>query len=103
MKYIILTLICFLTLPAYAVRDIEVPLEMDAFQLEYSDISKTGVIRVKNCLRCKQELYEFNDTIEIKRSGKTITLNELMSEYWNVKYPTIFLKLDENKAIRINY
>lgn len=103
MKYILLALISLCSIATYAVRDIEVPLEMDSFQIEYRDISKTGTIRVKNCNRCKQDIYKFNETIEIKRKNQTITINELLKDYWNAKHPTVFLNLNDTTVIRISY
>lgn len=103
MKYSLLVLICFFSVSAYAVRDLEIPLEMDSFQIEYRDISKTGIIRVDNCKRCTQKIYEFDENIEIKKDGNVITLKSFLDEYWKVKYPTIFLKTNDNKAVRIVY
>lgn len=103
MKYSVLVLICLFSVSVYAVRDLEVPLEMDSFQIEYRDISKTGVIRVNNCKRCTQKIYEFDESIEIKKNGNVITLESFLDEYWKVKYPTIFLKINDNKAVRIIY
>ena len=103
MKYILLTLICLCSISTYAVRDIEVPLEMDSFQVEYRDISKTGTIRVKNCHRCKQDIYEFNETIKIIRNNQSITINELLKDYWNAKHPTVFLNLNDAAVVRISY
>ncbi|MGR6873378.1 hypothetical protein ACU6U9_13970 [Pseudomonas sp. HK3] len=103
MKQIILILSCIFCASSYAVTDLEVPLEMNSFQIEYSEASKTGIIRVEGCSRCTKEIYEFSESIVVKRSGKKTTINELLKEYWKVKYPTVFLKINENQVIRISY
>jgi hypothetical protein len=99
MKNIILSIMLFIPSLVLAVTDLEVPLEMNAFQIEFSDLSKTGIIRVSECHRCKDKIYKFDETIEIKREGNVITIEELLNEHLKVKYPTIFLKIN----VRIEY
>jgi hypothetical protein len=103
MKNIILILTCAFSSLTYAVTDLEVPLEMNSFKIEYSEISKNGIIRVKGCSRCTQEIYEFTDSVVIQRAGKIASIKQLLNEYWEVKYPTIFLKVNENQVVRISY
>ncbi|MFY0700779.1 MAG: hypothetical protein JXR04_08150 [Bermanella sp.] len=103
MKNFILSSLLFIPCLAFGVTDLEVPLEMNAFQLEFSDISKTGIIRVKECNRCTKDIYSFTESIKIKRSGKVITLEVLLGEYSKVKYPTIFLDINSNNVVKISY
>lgn len=104
MKNISLVLtVFFSSLSFSAVEDLETPLEMNSFLIEFREASKTGVIRVKGCNRCKQEFYEFNEDVVITRQGQIISIDILLNEYWDVKYPTIFLKANGTKATRISY
>jgi hypothetical protein len=103
MKKFFLSSLIIMPCFALGVTDLEVPLEMNTFQVEYREISKTGIIRVKDCNRCTKEIYEFSENIIIKRTGKIITLAELLSEYKKVQYPTIFLDINSDHVVRISY
>jgi len=103
MKYILLSISIILSPFALAVTDLEVPLEMDSFQIEFSDISKTGIIRVKGCKNCKKEIYAFSDKTVIKHEGQVVTPEQLLNEYNDARYPTIFLELNSDTVVRINY
>lgn len=105
MRKIILSTMLFLT-PYFAlatITDLELPLEMNSFQIEFRDISKAGTIRVEGCKKCIKEIYEFDDSVIVQRSGKVITIKELLNEYWKAQYPTIFLEINSDTVVRISY
>ena len=85
------------------IRTLDIALEMDSISVEYSDISKQGLIRVVSCPNCLEKTYSFSDDIKIVKNGKEIKLEVFLKEYWSIKFPTIFLSKQTSNAVKIAY
>ena len=82
---------------------LDIALETASISVDYSEISKTGIIRVKGCSVCSQETYRFNEAIIIKKQGETIPIAQFLKEYWKAKHPTLFANKDDLSIMRISY
>lgn len=103
MKLILISLLLFVSSASAKIITLDIALEMESFDVEYSEISKTGLIRVVDCSVCTQKIYTFDDKIIIKKQGNIITLEEFMQDYWNAKYPTLFADKDNLSIMRLIY
>lgn len=103
MKLILISLLLFVSSASAIVITLDIALEMESFDVEYSEISKTGLIRVVDCSDCTKKIYTFDDNIIIKKQGNIITLEEFMQDYWNAKYPALFANKDDLSIMRITY
>jgi hypothetical protein len=81
----------------------QIPHEVESFSIDYSDISKKGIVRVVGCNTCNLDLYTFDDSLVILKHGKTTSLDTLLKEYWEVKFPTISLDKKTNTIVQIRY
>lgn len=88
---------------AEAVEHSDSALETNGIKVEYFESSKKGIIRPSGCSQCLLEFYNFKKDIKIIKNGKSIQLPEFMNDYWNAKYPTIFIDLKTNEVKRVNY
>lgn len=84
-------------------RSLYTPYELKSFSIEYSAISKKGIIRAVGCETCETDTYTFEGSVLILKNGKNIPLEVLLKEYWEVKYPTISLDKNSNTIVRITY
>lgn len=78
-------------------------LETNGVKVEYYETSKRGIIRPIGCSLCILKIYHFTSDIKIKKDNQPITLEAFMSDYWNAKYPTLFIDLKTNKVLRVSY
>jgi len=103
MKFIIfslLTAFCSLSFSEYMSR--EDAYEVDLAQIQYSDISKTGTIRVKSCSGCTNKLFNFDDNLTININSKISTIDLLLQNYSDAVMAVIFTELNSNKITRIS-
>lgn len=103
MKFIIfslLTLFCSLSFSEY--MSLEDAYEVDLAQIQYSDISKTGTIRVKSCSGCINKLFNFDENITIEINNQNSTIDVLVKNYSDAILTTIFTYLNSNKITRIS-
>jgi hypothetical protein len=84
-------------------RSLYTPYELKSFSIEYSDISKKGIIRTIGCETCDTDLFTFDNSVLISKNGKGIPLSVLLKEFRKVKYPTISLDKNSNTIVRITY
>lgn len=82
---------------------LDIALETESISVDYREISKTGIIRVKGCSVCSKETYRFNENIVIKKQGEIIPIAQFLKEYWKAKYPTLFANKDDLSIMRISY
>lgn len=103
MKYFLFLIICISQYSLADFRSLYTPYELKSFTIEYSDISKKGIIRTTGCETCETDLFTFNDSVLISKSGKKVPLSVLLKEFRTVKYPTISLDKKINTIVRITY
>ena len=75
-------------------------------QAEYSDISQTGYVRVAACPRCKYELYNFDQSLEVITLGNPNTKSSIeafLQGYSKSKGFVIITKGDTDKLTQIYY
>lgn len=87
---------------AYSLKSLEKALELKSIKVEYYKTSGRGLVYVYSCYKCKK-YYSFTSKPIIKRRGKTITFEEFLQDSINVKYPTVFLDIEDETVRRINY
>ena len=102
---ILLSFILFalLPLPSVAVTALDLALETGGIKVKYSDLSKKGVVYAYKCGQCTQKFYEFSGPIKVTKQNKNMPFSEFMEDYWNAKYPTVFLDPDTLNVLHISY
>ena len=85
------------------IKNLEIPLEMEKFKVEFYQTTQKGLITPVGCSQCKEQRYHFGSDIKIIRANQTISIETFISDYWNAKYPTIFLTLDQSNVVKVVY
>ncbi len=104
MKLIIFlfTSLCFST-SAYSATALDIALEPQSIKVEYMDSSNSGIIYVKGCEQCGKDFYNFKQKPKIIKQGKEISFDNFMEDYWNAKFPTLFLNIKSKTVMRVAY
>ncbi|MEY8203681.1 MAG: hypothetical protein RPR40_01290 [Bermanella sp.] len=86
-----------------AAQFLDLAIETNGIRVEYIESSQRGIVYVKDCSQCTKDYYTFTSKPVIKRGGKVIDFPVFLSDYWNAKYPTLFLDPKTLSVLRINY
>ncbi|MEY8205688.1 MAG: hypothetical protein RPR40_11555 [Bermanella sp.] len=86
-----------------AAQFLDIAIETNGIRVEYIESSKRGLVHIKGCNQCKQKYYSFSKEPIINKSGKIISFDEFLTDYWNAEYPTLFLDPKSLSVLRINY
>jgi len=87
---------------AFSLKSLETALELRSIKVEYYSTSNRGLVYVYDCYKCKK-YYSFTTKPIIKKDGKIISFDEFLQDSVNVKYPTVFLDIEDETVRRINY
>ncbi len=82
---------------------LEIARETQGIKVEYIESTDRGIVRVKNCELCTKDFYTFHNKPVIKRIGELITFETFLTDYWNAKFPTLFLDPKTLAVVRIEY
>ncbi|MEH6344913.1 MAG: hypothetical protein V7785_07505 [Bermanella sp.] len=96
------TSLCFAT-SVYSATALDIALEPQSIKVEYMSSSDSGIIYVKGCDQCSNAFYTFKQKPKIIKQGKEISFEIFMTEYWNAKFPTLFLDIKSQAVIRVVY
>lgn len=96
------TSLCFST-SAYSATALDIALEPQSIKVEYMSSSDSGIIYVKNCDQCGKAFYNFKIKPKIIKQGKEISFDIFMEDYWNAKFPTLFLNIKSQAVMRVVY
>ncbi len=88
---------------AYSATALDIALEPQSIKVEYMDSSSSGIIYVKGCDQCGKDFYNFKQKPKIIKQGKEISFEIFMTEYWNAKFPTLFLDIKSQAVMRVVY
>ena len=94
--------LCFSS-SAYSATALDIALEPKSIKVEYMDSSNSGIIYVKDCDQCGNTFYNFKQKPKIIKQGKEISFDVFMEDYWNAKFPTLFLNIKSKAVIRVVY
>ena len=86
-----------------AAQFLDIAIETNGIRVEYIESSKRGLVHIKGCSQCKKKYYYFSKKPIINKSGKVISFDEFLTDYWNAEYPTLFLDPKSLSVLRINY
>ncbi len=104
MKLIICLFICFyFSASASAATALDIALEPQSIKVEYMDSSNSGIIYVKDCEQCTKPFYSFKQKPKIIKQGKEISFETFMTDYWNARFPTLFLNIKSQAVMRVVY
>lgn len=98
-----LTLGLLCSASVFAIETLDIALEADSLKLEYYETTQRGIIRLKGCTYCDQDIYEFKSKPAIEKNGKEITFDFFLKDFWNARSPTIFLDKKTKHVIRVIY
>ncbi len=104
MKFLLffLTLYSFISF-VHADIEEDTALETGGIKVEFFELTNKGIIHVYDCDQCLNKFYTFDDQPRIKRQGRYIPFEEFMTDYWNAKYPTIFLDKKSRSVLKVSY
>ena len=77
--------------------------EANSLKLAYSEISQAGTIRLFGCSRCEKSVFSFTTPPTILKQGNTVPFSFFLKDYWNAKYPTIFIDKSTQQVTHITY
>lgn len=104
MKPIIYLAIYFLlSSNLHAANEPDTAMETSGIKVEFLETSQKGIIYVYGCDQCTKKYYTFTDKPRIKRKGQYISFEEFMNDYWNAKYPTLFLDKRTQSVLKVLY
>jgi len=96
--FIGLILISFMSSVSHGVTALDTAIEVGSIKVEFYNTSNTGIIHVYQCDSCTQKIYKFSTPPKVIRSGKVITFEFFLKDYWNAKFPTLLL---DNKSLSV--
>lgn len=105
MRSLIYTTLSFLIATSSFAKmvSLEDALETQGLKVEYIASSERGLIYVQKCEQCSKKMYAFNKKPIIIRQGIEIPFDIFLSDYWNAKFPTLFLDPKTKQVLRIKY
>ena len=77
--------------------------EANSLKLAYSEISQAGTIRLFGCSRCDKSVFSFTTPPNILKQGNSVPFSFFLKDYWNAKYPTLFVDKNTAQVIQITY
>mgnify|MGYP005992808131 CR=1 FL=1 len=78
-------------------------LETTSIKVEYIETTQRGIVYVFNCEQCTDKFYSFDASLIIKKNGEKISIDEFSTDYWNAKFPTIFLDPESKLIVEVSY
>ncbi|WP_396587320.1 hypothetical protein [Bermanella sp. R86510] len=78
-------------------------LEVKSIVVEYRENSKRGTVRIPNCSGCNHKVYNFDDSIIVRKNRQPSTIKQLANEYWDANFFTVFVKSNTNQITAIDY
>jgi hypothetical protein len=103
MKYLITLLLVLFFQNCFAVQTLDIAVEATSIKVEYIASSNRGIIYPHNCEQCDQDYYDFSQSPTIIKSGKKISFNSFMKDYWNAKFPTLLLDKKTKSVLKVVY
>ncbi len=104
MKLMICLFTClYFSASANAATALDIALEPQSIKVEYMDSSSSGIIYVKGCDQCAKPFYSFKQKPKIIKQGKEISFESFMEDYWNARFPTLFLNIKSQAVMRVVY
>ncbi len=94
--------LCFSS-SVFAAEALDIALEPQSIKVEYMPSSNRGIIYVKGCEQCDKPYYSFKQQPEIIKQNKVISFENFMTDYWNAKFPTLFLDMQTHAVMRVTY
>jgi len=88
---------------SFGAQYLELAVETNGIRVEYIESSNRGLVHIKGCSQCEKKYYTFTKKPIIKKQGKIISFDEFLTDYWNAKFPTLFLDPKSLSVLRINY
>ena len=88
---------------SFGAQYLELAVETNGIRVEYIESSNRGLVHIKDCSQCEKKYYTFTKKPIIKKQGKIISFDEFLTDYWNAKFPTLFLDPKSLSVLRINY
>ncbi len=104
MKFFIgLILFSLMSSVSHGVTALDTAIEVGSIKVEYYNTSNTGIIHVYQCSSCTQKTYKFSTLPKIIRSGKVISFEVFVKDYWNAKSPTLLLDNESLSVLQVIY
>lgn len=72
-------------------------------KVEFNESSKSGFVRVKDCSKCRFEMYNIIESTKVTRNNATVPIGTLLAEYWNIKMATLLISLNSQELQAIHY
>lgn len=89
--------------PSIAIETLDIALEATSLKLEYYESTQRGIVRLQGCSVCDKDFYDFDSIPNINKNGNTVSFEYFQKDFWNAKYPTVFLDKTTQQIIRIQY
>ncbi len=102
----IISIICLLCMHihCYAVTPaLDIAVETNGIKVEFNTAINRGSIHVYDCKQCTESNYYFTKKPQILKSGRLISFEKFMKDFWNAKYPTLILDKKTFSVLKVIY